>query len=123
MHVIFMLLLMIAVLPARAEWVRVSGNADLVTYIDTSTIKNNGQLRSFWAIQDMRQVGFGGVMSIRAFEEYDCAEARFKFLSVSAHSGPMAGGQTLLTDNLDDEWSYIPRGMNFSAIHRIVCGP
>ncbi len=123
MRVILTLPLLLAAAPASAEWVKSGESKDVVYYIDPATIRKEGNVRRFWAIQDMRATNPGGVMSIRALEEYDCAQARFRYLSVSAHSGPMAGGEMLLADNLADEWSYIPPGANSSAIKKIVCAP
>lgn len=115
------LLLLLLAAPAWADWVKLAESSNAVYYIDTATISEIGELRRFWAIQDMREANPGGIASIRALEEYDCAKARFRYLSVSAHSGPMAGGQILLANDLDDDWSYIPPGANSLAIQEMVC--
>jgi hypothetical protein len=123
MRIVLTLLLMAATASAWGTWVRIGSTDTAVHYIDPTTIRKDGNLRRIWAMQDMRQTSPDGVMSIRLFEEYDCAEESFRYLSVSAHSGPMAGGRILLADNLDDEWSFRPPGTKPSIIEKIVCAP
>jgi hypothetical protein len=115
--------LLLSAAPAWAEWVKSGESKDVVYYVDPASIRKEGSVRRFWAVQDMRESSPGGIMSIRALEEYDCAERKFRYLSISAHSGPMAGGQILLADNLADEWSHLPPGAASSTIQKIVCVP
>jgi hypothetical protein len=123
MRIVLALSLMLAAAPAWAEWVKVGRTDAAVHYIDAATIRRDGYLRRVWTMQDMRDTSPDGVMSIRALEEYDCAEERFRYLSIAAHSRPMSGGQVLFAHDLDDEWSDRPPGTNSSAMEKIVCTP
>ena len=121
MRVVLILSLMFATAPAWADWVKVGRTDVAVHYVDPATLRKDGNLRRVWAMQDMVQTSPDGVMSIRALQEYDCAEQRFRYLSVAAHSGPMAGGWILATHELHDQWSDRPPGTKASAIGKIVC--
>jgi hypothetical protein len=112
---------MIVATPALAEWVKVGRSDAAVHYVDPATVHRDGNLRRVWAMQDMVETSVGGVRSIRALQEYDCAETRFRFISIATHSGPMAGGAILARHELRDEWSARKGGTNASVIEKIVC--
>jgi len=123
MRVVLALSLMLAAAPLRAEWLKVGETGAAVHYIDTATIRRDGNLRRVWTVQDMKEADPDGIRSIRALEEYDCAEERFRYLSLTAHSAPMAGGLVIAAHELDDDWNGRPPGTNPSAIEKIVCAP
>ncbi len=123
MRVALALSLLLAAAPAWADWVKVGETAAAVHYIDAATIRRDGNLRRVWTVQDMRETDSAGVRSIRALEEYDCLTERFRYLSLTAHSAPMAGGEVLAAHVLDDNWTGRPPGTKPSAIEKIVCAP
>ena len=123
MRIALTLSLMLAAVPVRAEWVKVGRTNAAVHYVDPATVRKDGNLRRAWAMQDMVRAGPSGMMSIRALQEYDCADGRFRYLSVSAHSGPMAGGYVLAVHDLRDTWNARLPGTNQYAIGKIVCAP
>lgn len=94
--------LMFAASPAWAEWVKVGRTDAAVHYVDPATVRKDGNLRQVWAMQDIVQSGDDDVRSIRTLQEYDCAQHRFRYLSLQAHSGPMAGGEILAAHELRD---------------------
>ena len=122
MRVVLTLLLIFAAAPACAEWVKVGRTDAAVHYVDPATVQKTGSLRRVWAMQDLVQAGDDGVRSIRALQEYDCTQQRFRYLSIEAHAGPMAGGGILAAHEMRDAWSYRPPGTKTSAIGKIVCG-
>lgn len=121
MRVVLALSLMLAAAPAWAAWVKVGETDAAVHYIDAAMIRKDGNLRRVWTVQDMREANPDGIRSIRALEEYDCAQERFRYLSLTAHSRPMAGGLVIAAHELDDTWSARPPGTKPSAIEKIVC--
>lgn len=123
MRVALALSLLLAAAPLRAEWVKVGETEAAVHYIDAATIRRDGNLRRVWTVQDMRETDPAGVRSIRALEEYDCLTERFRYLSLTAHSAPMAGGQVIAAHELDDNWTGRLPGTKPSAIEKIVCTP
>ena len=60
-------------------------------------------------------------MSRRILVEYDCKEERYRVLSISGHSGPMAGGETLGSDSSRGNWNYIAPGTIGETVLKFVC--
>ena len=107
---------------AWAEWVQVAERWDIVLYIDPETIRKDGDLRRVWQIQNLKQRDKNGEMSSRVRVEYDCKQERYKMLSLSTHSGPMAGGTSLYQSSSEDiKWRDIPPGNLFEIVLKIVC--
>lgn len=123
MRVVLMMLIMGVAQPAWAEWTKVATVEDAVVYIDAATIRKDGNLRRVWELQDMKQRNTNGMMSSRALSEYDCAEEKRRNLAISAHTGPMASGETIGSFNITTEWVYIAPHSIDSTIFKIVCGP
>ena len=123
MRVILTMLLMLAAAPAWSEWEKVGETDALVAYIDPATIRKTGHLRRVWAMQDLKKKQRNGEMSRRLLREYDCEKERFKLLSVSTHSGPMATKQTLVSTDEAGEWRYIAPGTSAAMGYRLICAP
>ena len=115
--------LILAAAPLRAEWVKVGRTDAAVHYVDPASLRRDGSLRRVWAMQDMLEASPAGARSIRALQEYDCADGRSRYLSVAAHAEPMARGEVLAEHELRDRWTPQPRGAKASAIGKIVCAP
>lgn len=118
---IIAVLLLIAVAPAWAEWVRVSQIRDSVYYIDHATIRKNEHFRRIWVLQDLKRRHKDGELSRRLLMEYDCKAERMRNLSISEHLGQMASGQAISTDVTPESWVYIPRNTPAEVIFKIVC--
>jgi hypothetical protein len=103
--------------------VKVDEIDDTTHYIDPATILKVGQMRRVWTIQDSKKRGLTGEMSVLGFNEHDCAGDRVRNLSLSLHSEPMAGGETLVSLDTPSKWAHIPPGTVAAAIHEIVCAP
>ena len=123
MRIALTLSLVLAAAPAWAEWVKVGRTDAAVHYVDPATVSRDGNLRRVWALQDMVDTSPEGVNSIRALQEYDCAAERFRYLSIAAHSGPMARGEVLATHDLRARWNVRRPGTKPFAIEKIVCAP
>ena len=109
---------------AWAEWVRVGSVDGAVFYIDPASIRKDGNLVKVWKIQDLKQRDKAGELSRRNRSEYDCKEERHRFLSLSTHSGPLASGTTLYTNDFPgkpDTWKQIPPGSVVETVLKIVC--
>ena len=106
--VVLCALVMVAASPAQAaDWIPVSKSTLGVIYIDSATIRKDGNLRQAWQITDYQVRGEEGELSERSLYEYDCKEGRVRGLTLSIHSGPMAGGKTLHTAGANPKgWSY-----------------
>jgi len=121
MRLLLFMLLILGSFKAAAEWVAVAKTDVTATYIDPATISRNGALRRVWQIADLTQSEADGTKSRRTLYEYDCKERRFRFLSISTHSGPMASGRVLWSDNTTREWNSTAPDTRFEGILNIVC--
>lgn len=108
MRIILCFLLALVAAPAWAEWVRLAGSDTAILYIDPDSIRKDGNFRKVWEIADLKQRHKDGVMSLRTRSEYDCKEERSRFLAISHHSEPMAGGETLSSGDGVGPWTAIP---------------
>lgn len=111
--------------PASAEWVKMyEGNLG-TSYIDLVTIKQNGNFAQVLQIQDLNEAGRAGEMSRQLLVEYDCKEHRTRVLSYSAHSGAMATGRSLVSENFSESnpgpWGLTPPKSPAETISRNVC--
>ena len=107
--------------PAIAEWIHAMETEDAVWYIDPVTIQKNGHMRKVWQLQDLRRRGPFGEMSRKTLDEYDCKGARYRFLILSAHSEPMAGGKILLSDRNPDGWDNVDPNSVAATKLKFVC--
>ena len=58
MRVVLVALLMLATIPAWAEWLKVEENdIGTVFYLDPATIRKDGDLRRVWGLQDLKTPG------------------------------------------------------------------
>ena len=105
---------------AWAEWV-VFGESDSGTsYFDPATIRKDGNMRRVWNLQDFRKRDNDGVMSLRMRREYDCKQERYRYLAISGHSKPKAGGTVLQSGGEDNDWVVIaPRTIAETLLNRV----
>ena len=106
---------------AWAEWVRVDGNESLSIYIDSATIRKDGNFRKAWELQDLKQRHKGGELSRRMKTEYDCKQERSRILSFTTHSGSMAEGDILFSSETGGTWIDAPPKTMSETILRVVC--
>ena len=123
MRIVLLMALLLSALQAGAEWVwyAVNSDGDTVFYYDPATVKRNGPMRRVWVIQDIKQPDSNGVRSRRGFEEHDCTEGRWRLLSTSTHTQPMAGGQVISSRSSTGEWTYIAPETVGGQLHNILC--
>jgi hypothetical protein len=53
--------------------------------------------------------------------EYNCKEERFRVMTVSTHSEPMADGETLTNWTAVDTWGDVAPGTAAETIMKTVC--
>lgn len=119
--VLTLLLLLIAVDPAWAKWVKGAETDDAVIYLDAARIRKDGDLRRVWRLQDLKQRDSDGVLSRRGLQEFDCKGKRFRVLSGTGHEGSMGTGRTLRSFDSPTDWADIRPGTPAADILRRVC--
>ena len=105
MRVVFAMLLILAAIPARAEWVEIGESVSLTLYMDPATLGKEGNHRKAWVLYDFRRRAASGELSARIFREFDCDRRRVRTLSVDYFPDSMAGGAVLSKSDTPDEWS------------------
>jgi len=129
MRIILVVLMALAAMPARGEWVKVTQTDGTAYYVDPATIRSDGSFRRAWQIQDYATPRSSGARSRRALFEFDCGGERWRVLSINDHVEPMAAGKLLGTWEGESAWSYvaprtgtnIPPSATNRAILRFVC--
>lgn len=121
MRIVLCLALALIAAPVLAEWLRVGETDNATHYLDPVTIRKDGNLRSVWEVQDLKQRDKQGVMSRRALFDYDCKKERFRLLSFADHSEPMAKGKVLFSDDEPDIWRNSEPETATAAILKFLC--
>jgi hypothetical protein len=123
------IVLAVAAIPARAEWVPVgkpgrtgflSAFAEDGYYIDPSTISAEGNFRKVWQIHDMKEKGTEGQRSVLASVEYDCAAKRMRTINATGRSQRMAKGEIIRLRSVFSEWINLQPGRDHEAYFRIL---
>ena len=125
----FLFLLMLQILssqPAYAEWVLASGDdeAGLKVYVDTATLRRNGNLAKMWQLYDyktVQTVAGDSLMSMKRFNEYDCTEERTRMLGYTWFSGNMGNGNVVYSTTEQLPWEPVaPRTIN-RTLWKVAC--
>ena len=106
---------------AWAEWVMHSKNEEVTFYHDPATIRKDGNMRRVWELLDFRKRAAKGDMSTRMRREYDCKQERYRYLAISTHTEPMAGGTILFSSGESNSYRSIAPGTFDETIFNIVC--
>jgi len=106
---------------ALADWEKVAESDNFDRYIDPATIRKDGNLVKVWEITDYKKRDKDGHLSLRSRTEYDCKQERFRGLSISFHSGPMASSTTLSSWEGPFTWREIPPGTVSEEVLKIIC--
>ena len=120
MKKLFLVGLMMLAGSAWAEWVIYETTDTNTFYYDPTTIRKDGNMRQVWVLLNWRKRDKDNVMSHRLRYEYDCKQERYRFLAISVHTEPMAGGEILL-QNLDTPWIDIAPATAAEAMFKIAC--
>ena len=122
MKKLFFVCLMMLAGSAWAEWVVYSKDEEDGTfYLDPATIRKDGNMRRVWRVQELKQRTADGEKSRRMRIEYDCKEERYRILSASVHSEPMAGGTVLTQEGEANDWTAIPPNTTGERVFNLVC--
>jgi hypothetical protein len=112
--------------PVYAGWVLTSGDdeAGLAVYVDPATLRRNGNLAKMWQLYDyktVQTVAGDSFLSIKRFNEYDCAEERTRMLGYTWFSGNMGNGNVVYSTTEQLPWEpVVPRTINRS-LWKVAC--
>ena len=93
---IFFLLISLAVTaiePSYAAWKVAKETSTHNIYIDTETLKQNGNKRFIWVMYDFHQTQPEGYRSVKVLFEVDCKLNRYRFRMFTAFEQSMGHGE------------------------------
>jgi hypothetical protein len=120
------MLLMLSSQSVYAEWILVSGDdeAGLKVYVDPATLRRNGNLAKMWQLYDyktVQTVAGDSLLSMKRFNEYDCAEERTRMLGYTWFSGNMGNGNVVYSTTEHQPWEpVVPRTIN-RTLWKVAC--
>ena len=116
---------------ASAEWVTVwvADSKDRSGWynnwlVDIESLIGKDQTRRAWVLINMKtdaKVSSGNHRSVRMLWSIDCAEQRFRRLTLSAHRGAMGNGRVTAFDDRETNWEYAPPGSGAEATIKFAC--
>jgi hypothetical protein len=110
--------------PVFAEWVLIDGNEHAKIYVEAETIQRKGDVVTLWVLDDFKTVRLRGLrtyLSSRALEAHDCANERFRILSLADFSSNMAVGDIIFRSARESDWAAIPRGTLAQSVWTFAC--
>ena len=108
--------------PAWADWVLVYEIDEASFYIDPASVRKKGGRLIVSGLQDLKVRDIDGAASRRAQAEYDCANARYRLVSLVVYPEPMGRGKILWSmDANPDGWTTIPQGTGVEVFLGIAC--
>jgi len=126
---ISMMLLAVVSSSAMAEWVYVTETEKkteveaFTAYADPTTIRKTSNRVKMWSLYDYKTVQERGIISAKQKNEYNCKKKQSRQLFLSAYSGHMTNGETVLIYNEpDDHWKRAPLGSVLEAVLEFACG-
>lgn len=114
--------IVLTVFPAKAaNWFYVTESSVASNYIDTQSIRIEGERRRVWQMSDRKVNGTNGSRSSRSLVEYDCKEARSRFLQGVNFTGQEASGNIVSMTNEASQWSYVDPGTTGELLFQAAC--
>jgi hypothetical protein len=110
-----------AVAPARSDWSIVTGNDEVTYYVDFISVRDNGDFRRTWELDDFTKRRYKGGLSLRSFWEGDCRRNRKRYLQLTFFSENMARGEVISASSLTSEWENIVPGSAGEVLLRAIC--
>ncbi len=125
---IILLTLFISVSNANADWIFIKTSDDKSTdlYIDRESIQIiNKDIRRYWSksnLQEAEVTKYGNYQSIRALNEIDCKNKKFRGLSIDFYEKNDLSGKVIYSqENENVKWSFIPPNSLGSTASDIIC--
>ena len=128
-RLVLLILLVLSSAPAYGEWVEVSVNVETgeKVYVDPDTIRRRGDIAEMWVLYDNKtaQPAVGhAYLSKTVQNEYHCAEAMKRMVSVKEFSGHMGSGEVLhMNSSLFSTARWMPTRVGLGeTLLKVACG-
>lgn len=107
---------------SETNWVLVSRNvSDTEVYVDTSTLRREGQIRRYWDLTNYPTPRSNGVLSGRYLIEVDCRDQRWRILQSTTFTGSMLSGQVISQSTNPGVWGAVPPRSQGAEVMQFVC--
>ncbi len=107
MKKLLLILTLLTVFDARADWVLIYANNEFQSYLDFSSSESDGQYLRVWHLlnfKDPQVVANKLNQSVEILWEMDCLANRSRNLSSIWHAGEMGEGFINYSDSFSTEW-------------------
>jgi len=105
-----------------AEWSNIGENDVDTLYVDLQSMHPQGHIRKILELQDLKQRGKNGEMSVLTKSEYDCEKATYRVMAVTTFAGPMAGGKKISNKNINSKvWVSVESETDGETVFDTVC--
>lgn len=110
---------------ATAEWVNVASNNSMSLYVDSTTIRKNGNMVKMWSLLDLNKSGTlegQSYNSMKSQNEFDCKNELNRMLYNSYHTGNMGEGKVFAVNSNLGEMMPVPPNSGNLILWKIACG-
>ena len=105
-----------------AEWSGIGDNDVDTLYVDLQNMHPQGHIRKILELQDLKERGKNGEMSVLTKSEYDCEKATYRVIAVTTFAGPMAAGKKISTKNINSKvWVSVESETDGETVLDTVC--
>ncbi len=126
-QLILLTLLLLSTGPVYAEWVSigtVASQGGATIYMDSDTIRRNGNLVKVWQLIDFKtvQAGIGmSFLSSKSRWQYDCTEANLQPLAMMEFTGHMGEGTVGFSNYDEGKWTPVSPGSIAHGSWEVAC--
>ncbi len=125
-RLIISLMLLVTATAANAEWTLVDSSAELVQYVDRTTVQRKGNFAKVWNLRDLKKSSknYQGnyYFSQKALEEYDCVGNKIRLISLVQYGQKMGGGTVVDFQNGTSPWIPVVPQTVGETLWKIACG-
>ena len=105
-----------------AEWSGIGDNDVDTLYVDLQNMHPQGHIRKILELQDLKERGKNGEMSVLTKSEYDCEKATYRVIAVTTFAGPMAAGKKISTKTINSKvWISVESAADDETVFDTVC--
>ena len=105
-----------------AEWSSIGENDVDTVYVDLQSMHSQGNIRKVLELQDLKQRGKNGEMSVLTKSEYDCAKATYRVMAVTTYASPMAAGKKISSKTINSKvWISVESAADDETVFDTVC--
>ena len=106
---------------ASAAWTVYAENDERIMSVELSSVRKDGDTRTFWLMNDYKQISPYGDLSARTKVVFDCKKEMKKILDFATFSQRNLGGAVTSTLTPVSKWEHIPPSTYDYLLIDVVC--